>query len=62
MKALFTRLLVCRRDATPIRPRVTPDEATAAELERRRQSLSYQPENGFLIDQSFKRDLAVTRQ
>jgi hypothetical protein len=33
-----------------VRPRVTPDPKQAAELERRRKSLTYTPSNGFHRD------------
>lgn len=38
-----------------LRPRVTPDPAQAAELQRRMNDLNYSPENGFHRDQSQKR-------
>lgn len=31
----------------PVRPRVSPDPAWTAELERRREALSYQPQTAF---------------
>jgi hypothetical protein len=33
----------------PIQPRVTPDPDAVEALERKRATLSYQPENGFLV-------------
>lgn len=33
-----------------VRPRVTPDPAQAAELERRMREVSYTPDNGFHRD------------
>lgn len=34
----------------PLQPRVMPDPDAVAALERRRAALSYQPENGFLVE------------
>lgn len=38
-----------------MRPRVTPDPARAAELERRMSAMSYSPENGFHRDRAQRR-------
>lgn len=38
-----------------VRPRVTPDPGQAAELERRINSLTYYPENGFHRDRTQNR-------
>lgn len=37
-------------DSLPVRPRVTPDPARAAELQRRIEALQYRPETGFHRD------------
>jgi hypothetical protein len=39
-------------ETTVMRPRVTPDPAQAAELQRRMNSMSYSPENGFHRDRA----------
>ncbi len=41
--------------AAVMRPRVTPHPEQAAELQRRMESLSYYPENGFHRDRSQRR-------
>lgn len=41
-----------------MRPRVTPDPAQAAELQRRMSSISYSPENGFHRDRAQRRTAA----
>jgi hypothetical protein len=43
-------------ESSVVRPRVTPDPQRAAELQRRIESLRYQPESGF------HRDRTVVRQ
>ena len=37
-------------EASPMRPRVTPDPERAAELQRRIEALQYRPETGFHRD------------
>jgi hypothetical protein len=51
----LTRFLDCWRKPgpepiTPVQPRVRPDPQHAAELERRRAGLAYQPDNPFHKD------------
>jgi hypothetical protein len=49
--SIFRNIFLLRRvDSSPVRPRVTPDPECAAELQRRIETLSYNPENGFHRD------------
>jgi len=40
------------RNSSVVRPRITPDPGQAAALERKMQSLSYHPQNGFHRDRA----------